>query len=534
MAGDLRFGAALFLLLFGLLAGIARAEVLEDREAEPIVLAGAETPRLLGVPPEEIVGFAWFEGWGQVPDGWVTVPVQVDERTLAEGGIVYEDPETGGDPLFDHNDEVAMMAFDAGLPAGDRQPPEGVDAESRTSVTVTDPLDPDRSAFVYLFRATDGSDPAGGYDLVDYDGSSVLTARYDAGLRGIWLLNHLSIAAARGADVDILDGDKLSVGTGCETSELSLNRAGAVAASIDGPVRAIRSVTGSVGGAEVRKDYLFYEGMLETRTSLEGIAGPERVIQALDLSARGIGSSYRNSRNETGVLVDGAPDQLEGGSLRWEQVSGDQGSITSVTRLGSAPAGTSLGSFHEDMALPPDESPMLCSGDDHAYGAAGPVVRIGEAPDSSPGESQIDLARFSWFDGAEADAALGQLRSRQVDSPLEAEVGRPEPPILVARVRPSRIAMKSGSSRTIRVVVRNHGRRNAKALRICAGKANWNRSRDRCRKAAGLRKGRALTRRITIRASGTPGRGARNLWIRVKAGKAHAYGDRIRVKIKPR
>lgn len=351
MAGDLRFCAALFLLLFGLLAGSARAEVLEDREAEPIVLAGAETPRLLGVPPGEIVAFAWFEGWGQIPDGWVSVPVQVDERAPMDGGFVYEDPEAGGDPLLDHDDEVAMMAFDAGLPAGDRPAPEGVDPASRTSVSVTDPLDPDRSAFVYLFRATDGSDPDGGYDLVDYDESSILTIRYDAGLKGVWLLNRLSIAAASGADVDILDGDKLSFGTErCEMSEWALNRAGAVTASIDGPVRAIRSATGSVDGTVVRKDYLFYEGMLETRISMEGIKGSERIISALDLSVRGIGSSYRNSRNEGGVPVDGSPDQLEGGSLRWEQFSGDQGSITNVTRLLTAPAGTSTGSFHEDMA----------------------------------------------------------------------------------------------------------------------------------------------------------------------------------------
>lgn len=530
MAGDLRFHAALFLTLFGLLAGSARADVLDDREAEPVVLTGGDAPRLLGAPPGEIVGYAWFEGWGQVPDGWVTVPVQIDERISSGGALLYAEPGADDVTGLDQDDEVAMMAFDAGLPAGDRPAPEGVDPFTRTSITVTDPLDPGRHAYIYLFRSTDGSSPDGGYDLVEYEGTSVLTARYDAGLRGIWMLNRLSIAAARGSDVDILDGDKLSVGmTGCSRSERAFNQGGTLTTEIDGPVRAIRSVSGTVGETNARRDYIFYEGMLETRTSLDGVTGPGRVLSALDLSARGIGTTYRNSRNEAGVMIDGAADQLDPGPLRWEQFSGEQGSVTSVSRLESAPEGASLTSFHEDMALPPQDSPMLCSGDDHSYGAAGPVVRV-PAGTTEP----IELKRLSWFDGAEANAQLGQLRSRQVDSPLRAEVGLPEPAILVARARPSRVVLEPGASRTIRVVVRNHGRRNARAMRICAGKAKWNRARDRCRKAAGLKQGGALTRRITIRAGRDSGRGARNLWIGVRSGKAHSYGDRIRVKIKPR
>ena len=545
MARELKLMAALMLLITAAGTGTARAEVLESREAEPVVLTGSETPKLLGVAPGDVVAFAWFEGWNRVPDGWVPTPVQVDERKLIDyrdfrrstsggtGGFTalgYADPATDGHGL-DANDEISMMAFDAGLPAGDRQPPPGVDPDTRTSVTITDPLDPGQHAYVYLFARTGDLPQDAGYDLVDYrPDSGLTTARYDLGIRNRWQINRLTIAAAEGPDVDILDGDKFNTtGSGCEESELAFSRdGGGYAARIDGPVRAIRSVVGAGDDQFARRDYTFYEGMFETRTILDDVSGPRRVISALDFSARAIGATYRNSANQAGVKVDGNPDVLDRGPAGWEQVSGPQGSLTSVSRLVSAPPGAGLSTFQEDEALPPAGSPMLCSGDAHAYGAAGPEVDLPGT--GSAGADRFEMVRKTWLDGPEAGPDLGQLRSRQVNNPLRSEVGRTEPAILVARAIPARISIRPGESRTIRVVVRNHGQRKAKSVRFCSRQ----KSRTRCRATRAIASGRALTRKMTIRAGRNAKLGPEILWVKAKARKSFTYPGRISIRVKPR
>ena len=542
MAGALKLTAALLLALLTLGAATATADMLDDREAEPVVLTGADLPRLVGATPEEVVGFAWFEGWAQDEDGWVPVPLQVDERKLSPaGGLAYADPAAAsgpdGNPMLDANDEIAMMAYDGGLPAGDRPAPAGVDPASRTSVRVSDPLESGQQSWIYLFHSPDSLVQDGGDDrvmyerdfdpLLDYsfpESSSVVTTRYDIGIRGRWMLNRLVVAAADGADQDILDGDKLNIGASCEVSELTLSRGpGEFLADIDGPVRAIRSVEGVANGVRAWRQYIFYEGFLETRTSLRDLPAGSSVVSALDLSRTARGMIYRNERNPDGVTVDGKPDNLATGATSWEQVAGGQGAVTSVTRV--ARGGAERSTFYEDRAGTAASGPMSCSGDDASFGAAGPRI-------TSPDDARLEFVRYSWFDGPEADDATGKLRSRQVDNPLQTGLDVVEPAILVARARPSRVVLKPGQSRMIRVVVRNHGRKKAKRVRICARTSNW--ARARCRAAAKLNRGGKVIRRIRVKASRKARKGTRILPVRATASKARSYSDRIRVRIRPR
>jgi len=55
---------------------------LADRDSDPVVLAGSELPGLLGLEPDRIVAFRYTTGW-------IQIPVQVDERSLVDFGIVY-------------------------------------------------------------------------------------------------------------------------------------------------------------------------------------------------------------------------------------------------------------------------------------------------------------------------------------------------------------------------------------------------------------------------------------------------------------
>ena len=55
-----------------LVSGASRASPL-DRDRDPVILVGAQLPRLLGRSPSTLVAFR-YQG------GWVQIPVQTDER----------------------------------------------------------------------------------------------------------------------------------------------------------------------------------------------------------------------------------------------------------------------------------------------------------------------------------------------------------------------------------------------------------------------------------------------------------------------
>ena len=149
---------------------------------------------LIGVAPSNVVAFRWDGGWSQVP-------VQVDEREMMtlnriyNGGYpgcsdpCYNPPTTaasqalvrhlnytdGGtwvgpdtDPTLDRDDEVALMARDAGGRASTEFAPSGVDPASAVEVKIADPLD-GGEGYVYLFESTGGLDPSAGASYVQYD-----------------------------------------------------------------------------------------------------------------------------------------------------------------------------------------------------------------------------------------------------------------------------------------------------------------------------------------------------------------------------
>ena len=74
---------ATVLLVAGISGCNSRYGASLDRPDDPIVLIGAQLPKLLGTAPRHVVGFSW--------DGsaWHQVPVQVDERDLVSPGVVY-------------------------------------------------------------------------------------------------------------------------------------------------------------------------------------------------------------------------------------------------------------------------------------------------------------------------------------------------------------------------------------------------------------------------------------------------------------
>ncbi len=149
-----------------------------------MVLKGADLPMFKGTAPDSLVAFRY-------EDGWIQIPIQVDERDMRSYGEIYNfflngfmgqgihelvaefytDPNTymgpDTDPMLDDNDEVVFMARDTGNIASAIADPLGVIAGSRAEVRVSDPLD-GTTGFVYLFQSAGGLDPSAGQSYFDY------------------------------------------------------------------------------------------------------------------------------------------------------------------------------------------------------------------------------------------------------------------------------------------------------------------------------------------------------------------------------
>ncbi|MGK2932117.1 MAG: hypothetical protein ACSLFD_05030, partial [Solirubrobacterales bacterium] len=228
-------------------------------------------------------------------------------------------PGTAGDPNLDVDDEIALMSKDSGVSAQGEPNPAGVDGTTRTPVRIKDPLGTAAESFVYLFEQTSDLDPAAGIDYVSYEwkfepalvpgyftepgisgpgynfdsigdnvggppvnpeASSVSTDLYEQTFPGRWMVDGLRIKTAGATGVDILDGDKVTVGTGgCGRNELTFSRGGGgFIAAIDGPVRAIRSYIGANSGSYTQRDQTYYEGLVETRTILRVHPGIDNLV----------------------------------------------------------------------------------------------------------------------------------------------------------------------------------------------------------------------------------------------------------------
>lgn len=446
------------------------------------MLKGADLPPIAGVAPGDVVAFIRHDGaWRQVPvqvdEMHEANMAVVHNRPPEENSthLVYSDPGTltGADPVpaIDRNDEIVFMARDAGAKASEgTADPTGVIADSGVEVAVSDPVAGNAQGFVYLFRKGPGStlDPAAGHDYVRYDfallagsypedyefeqqynpvgdpprnpapnlnpeSSTVTTPRYSTHFSGRWINDDLRIKAEGASNVDILDRDKHWFTTGpdnpgpgapasCGRTENTFAAShGAFVSNIDGPVRAIRSFLGANSATYTEKRHIFYESRQDVTVYLRGHPGPEGPDSIQDYDGGAIGMTYRNDLNRTGVRIDGVPDVVRLGVLRWEQVSGPQGTSTSVHRVVVTEPGVVQTSFYADDATPDF---VQCTGDGRALATSGPAL-VGPFGNTDPrredefGELyEITSYRTQYYDGPGQDASDAQQRDAWVRTPL--------------------------------------------------------------------------------------------------------------------
>ncbi len=386
---------AVVLLLPG---AAARANPL-GRDRDPVVLTGNALSALQGLAPGRIVAFR-HDG-----AGWAQIPVQVDERAVVDFGTIYHMAPsgytiltytdtttfTGPDPdsLFDADDELVLMAKDAGTAAFAIEPP-GTIPGSGVELLLADPLR-GGTAYAYLFASDGTLDPGAGANPVAYvfallsgnylttyntqsgpnpENSRITTGAYAVHFADRWIRDETRVTAGGAGGADLLDRHKSLFGPGvCTRSEQTFsNGEGAFIVNRAGPVRALRGYVGANSGPTTHRIHTFYAEREDILTVLRVHPIPG-IMDYFDYSPAASGMLFRNDLNPGGFLIDGNPDPAGRGQFAWEMVSGAQGTIA-MAFLGASSSipGFDYTSYYSDDATPPANQ---CTGDAFEYGASG-------------------------------------------------------------------------------------------------------------------------------------------------------------------
>jgi len=392
------------------------------RRHEPVVLVGDSLPEFVGSAPSTLVGFGW-------QDGWVQIPVQVDERAVVDFGkiynsapkgqsiLTYTDPGTftGPDPdrTFDGDDELVFMAWGAGsaAPSGTSAPAGALEA-TRRDVRIQDPLT-GATGFVYLFRSDGSLDQSAGaapiaYDFVLLSGaykatydtrsgpnpedSTVTTPAYSVHFSDRWIRNRTSVTIGGASGVDLLDRHKFLFSPGdCTRSEKTFSEGeGAFIVNRTGPVRALRGYVGANSGPTTYRIHWFYEEREEILSALRVHPIPG-LMDYFDYSPLAAGMRYFDDLNPAGVTVDGEPDPVAAGPFSWEMITGAQGTLAHTFRIATDIPNFSYTLYYSDDTTPPYQQ---CTGDAYEYGASG-FQDENPVPNTDPSQQPVFIAEVT-------------------------------------------------------------------------------------------------------------------------------------------
>ena len=506
---------------------------------------------------------------------------------------VYADAKTrsgaDADATFDADDEFTFMGGDAGpdAPAG-AAPPEGVDGASGVKVSVDDPV-AGGNAGIYLFRAAGEIDQSGGLDYVDYDfkltgltggqtllndygyihssnpeDSTVTTENYELHSIDRWMEDELKVKAGDSTGVDILDREVAQATlTGCGRSEYTFSGRwtedstpgndgatddeGTYVAVIDGAVRAIRSYMGANSGPYVQREHTYYAGQEVNKVFLR-VHLMTDLYAWTDYAPSASGMTYRDMKNVGGVAVDGTPDTLvptttedvANGAYAWQQLSGPQGSVSTVISSETDIPNASFGNYYLDDLTPTAGNEKQCGGDGQSIGASGFGILGPVTPNTDPRlgseenpANNLTVARTRYFGPPSDGATEAAAYKERVANPLAASTS--SSPLSVRRKMKMSLAgrkavAKKGRKYKVRVRVANTGNVALEPVKVCVRGASLKR-RGACRSVASLPGGKtrvvAVTSKVKPKAKGRKLR----LKVSVKSGGLSA-GKKLKVRLK--
>lgn len=375
-----------FALFCCLLCSLSFDTQAQTRDKDPVVVQGSQISAFQNLLPSDIVGFRYTS------NGWEQVPIQIDERVLKDVAapydgqgctspsnfpiawdyLYYADPNTGvgsdTNPNFDADDELVFMQFDTGIRFTGTDCPANVETNSIFELAVQDPINNAITGYLYLFEQDGTLDQAAGKDYVDYnfslssgqplsnypicenntecpnggqtgqcENTTLSTSEYEVGVSSRWVEDVLRIKSGNSTQMDILDRHQGFIAPGfCNRTEETFSRGrGPIVNSIDGPVRAIRTVMGSNSGTFNQLTALFTkyrtEYSLDFRVHNFSGALCAGFVDAFDFDTQATGMTYFNDKYPAGVPIDGSADLLTNVALSdWDLVSGPHGSIAAT------------------------------------------------------------------------------------------------------------------------------------------------------------------------------------------------------------
>jgi len=499
---------------------------------------------------------------------------------------VYADAKTrsgaDADAGFDNDDEFVFMGGDAGEVAPSwAASPKGVDGKSGVKVAVDDQVSSGSGA-IYLFKATGGMDQSAGQDYVRYDfkltglapgqtllndygyvnssnpeDSTVKTDSYELHSFDRWMEDELKVKAGDSTGVDILDREVAqATKTVCVRSEYTFSGRwtedtwagndgatddeGTYIVVKDGPVRALRSYMGANSGPFVQREHIYYSNQ-EKNTVFLRVHPMADLYAWTDYAPSAIGMTYRDMKNTDGVPVDGNPDLLvattsadiANGGYGWQQLSGPQGSVSTVVGADTDIPAANFGNYYLDQSSPGGGAETQCGGDGQSIGASGFGILGPLTPNTDPRNApfnNLTVKRTRYFGPPSDGATEGENYKNRVEKPLggtaTASPMNPGKPHQLTKKLKVKLAGKKakarkGKSYKVRVKVSNTGTMGTRPVKVCVKGAALKRG-GACKTlkvlAAGKSKVVAVKTRVKANAKGAKTK----LRITAKSGKAKA------------
>jgi len=440
---------------------------------------------------------------------------------------VYADPKTrsgaDADTKFDADDELTFMGSDTGSKA-----PSGVGAPayvipgSGTAVQVKDPVGGGK-AWLYLFTSKLPLDQSAGKDYVKYkfkltnltggqtlkddygyfhstnpEDSTVTTKNYRLHSTDRWNEDQLHVTAGNSGGQDILDREVAQatrfacvrsestfsgnwVGDLDPTNDAATDDEGTYVAVIDGPVRAIRSYMGANSGPYVQREHIYYRDR-EDNTIYLRVHTMTDLYSWTDYSEAAIGMKYRDSKNPAGVTVDGEPDTLTpttsddigAGKFAWQQLSGPQGTVSSVMGTETDIPDAAFGNYYLDDSTPTGVDERQCGGDGKSIGASGFGILGPITPNTDPrngAHNNLTTERVRYFGPPSDGAAKAEGYTARVSEPLAASTSasprKAGAPAAIAKLVNKNVTAYRGRKISFRLKVINKGNFDLRAGKLC-------------------------------------------------------------------
>jgi hypothetical protein len=395
------------------------------RDDQTVAVPGSLLQQLAGTPVSDLAVFRYDQATG----AFVTVPFQVDERTLRTFNVDTPDEFTelmydvaGEDNgLLDAADEVAFRYGDAGIQAPEGAPwPFGAE-DTRYEILASDPLvsGPERDRWVYVFAGSGlPPSPPGYVQWNALETGAVVSDRMTIEYTGRWLLTGYRVTGC-GSGADLIDRYKARAGLSPDQGETEevWDLASTYLGGIVGPVRAIRYVLGAASGFNTTHHDVISRGSWKRTVNLRvhPISAIWKYVDWLPQSGLTLFTPSRRG----GVPLDGSPDGVPNSPFEtWNLVRGPGGGMVFQYDIPPSSLYESIEAYLRDDVDYNDAptTPPYFDEDDAAWGNHGFNMIGITTSDVDPVTWTLRLAPLCSDEG---DADLGDEYQALTDNPLQ-------------------------------------------------------------------------------------------------------------------